>query len=193
MWCVTRVGREASAVLDPGSPANGPDVDPFADLFRRTGGAAYRVALAITGDPGVAEDVVQEAFVRVFSRAPGDETSGRALDGYLHRAVRNLALDHLRRRKVATEKAREAAAALLMRRAGDGPSDGPDAAKVSQALFDLPVDQREVVVLRVWEGLSFPEIAERVEVPLGTVHSRFRYAMERLRAAFVAGASGGGA
>lgn len=175
-------------MLDPGSPASDPDGDPFADLFRRTGGAAYRVALAITGDPVVAEDVVQEAFVRVFSRAEERESTGRALDGYLHRAVRNLALDHLRRRKVATEKVREAAAALLLRREGDGPAiDGPDAAKVSQALFDLPVDQREVVVLRVWEGLSFPEIAERVEVPLGTVHSRFRYAMERLRALLIAG------
>lgn len=183
-------------MLDPGSKdaLDGLAVDPFADLFRRAGGAAYRAALAITGDPAAAEDVVQEAFVRVFSRPPGQddrEASGRALDGYLHRAVRNAALDHLRRRKVAVDKAREAAAALLQRRAGDARDAGPDAALVSRALFDLPVDQREVVVLRVWEGLSFPQIAERVEVPLGTVHSRFRYAMERLRAAFVAAGGGG--
>src|SRR5690606_27348273 len=122
-----------------------------------------------------AEDVVQEAFVRVLSRV-ADDVDDRPLDGLLHRAARNLALDHLRRRKVASEGARTAA---LLRLAGEGGGlEGLDAAAVSEALLDLPVEQREVVVLRVWEGLSFPEVAARVEAPLGTVHSRFRYAMD---------------
>lgn len=163
--------------------------DRFTALFRRVGPATYRLALAITGDATAAEDVVQEAFARVFSRTERCDADARdlgALDGFVRRTARNLALDHLRRRKVASDKAREAAAALL-RPAGPEPGDGVDAAAVSSALFDLPVEQREVVVLRVWEGLTFPEIAERTEVPLGTVHSRFRYALERLRSTFGAG------
>ncbi len=179
-------------VVEPGaSDAAVADDDPFTALFRRAGPAAYRLALAITGDAAAAADLVQEAFVRVLSRAGGEATSddGRPLDGLLHRTARNLALDHLRRRKVASDGARTAA---LLR----GPVVGPDgsadaggfarldAALVSEALMDLPVEQREVVVLRVWEGLPFPEVAARVEAPLGTVHSRFRYAMERLRGRF---------
>ncbi|MBX3468004.1 MAG: RNA polymerase sigma factor [Planctomycetes bacterium] len=169
---MTRGGREA-LVIDP---APGTDL---AALFRRAGPAAYRLALAITCDPAAAEDVVQESFVRALSRAP--EGDG-PLDGWLHRTARNLALDHLRRRKVAADRAGDVAL-LLARRDGPAP-DGLDAQAVSRALLDLPLEQREVVLLRVWEGLSFPEVAARVEAPLGTVHSRFRYAMERLRAAF---------
>jgi RNA polymerase sigma-70 factor (ECF subfamily) len=158
--------------------------DPLAALFRRAGPGAFRLALAITADPAAAEDVVQEAFLRVLGRkdalGPADD-----LDGYLHRTARNAALDHLRRRKVAVEKTEEAALVLVRAREGAaGAGDGLDAAAVSRAVLDLPVEQREVVWLRVWEGLSFPEVAARVEAPLGTVHSRFRYAMERLRATF---------
>ena len=55
------------------------------------------------------------------------------------------------------------------------------AAPCFAALFKLPTEQREVVFLRIYEGLSFPAVAERVDAPQGTVHSRFRYAMQRLR------------
>jgi RNA polymerase sigma-70 factor, ECF subfamily len=152
--------------------------DPVAELFQRSGGAAYRLALAITGDAAAAEDVVQEAFMRVMRKG---EVEGD-LDAYLHRTTRNAALDLLRRKKVAAAK--ESDVALLVRARGPTPPAGLDALAVSQALLDLPVDQREVVALRVWEGLTFPEIAARTEAPLGTVHSRFRYAMERLRVVF---------
>src|SRR5690606_38557660 len=94
---VTRV------VIDPdASDQRLGDADPLTALFRRAGPAAFRLALAITGDAAAAEDVVQEAFVRVLSRV-ADDVDDRPLDGLLHRAARNLALDHLRRRKVASE------------------------------------------------------------------------------------------
>lgn len=146
-------------------------------LFRRVGATAHRLALAITGDPQAAEDVVQEAFVRLAARE--DLLRDPAtLDGYLLRAVRNLALDWLRRARV---RAGSAEGVMLVAAPGEA-ERGADPRRVSNALLALPPDQREVVVLRVWEGLSFRDIAERTEAPLGTVHSRFRYAMERLRA-----------
>ena len=58
-----------------------------------------------------------------------------------------------------------------------------EALRISSGLVGLPVEQREVVMLRVYDGLTFPQIAERTEAPLGTVHSRFRSGLERLRAA----------
>lgn len=145
-------------------------------LFRRAGPAVYRLAVTITADPALAEDLVQEAFLRLAGRPP---VAGE-LDGYLWRTVRNLALDAVRRARTG-ERVVEAAARALLRRVdpGDG---GPDVEAIGRALFALPVEQREVVVLRVWEGLAFPEVAARTGAPLGTVHSRYRYALERLRA-----------
>lgn len=175
MWGVTRT------VVQPDESDQVVGDDELTALFRRAGPSAYRLVLAITGDAAAAEDLVQEAFVRVLARGDDGDGDGRARDGLLHRTARNLALDHLRRRKVQREGARTVA---LLRGGEVAAFDGLDAALVSEALMELPVEQREVVVLRVWEGLSFPDVAARVEAPLGTVHSRFRYAMERLRARF---------
>ena len=161
--------------------APGPRSQPEAlpTVYRRVAPGLYRLALAITGDPALAEDVVQEAFVRVMGRGEGVERD-RPLDGYLYRTGRNVALDHVRRRRH-DEAARRA---LLVapkpgRRGGAGAE--VDAERVSAALFALPVEQREVVVLRVYEGLTFREVSERTGVPLGTVCSRYRYALQHLR------------
>lgn len=151
-------------------------------LFRRVGASAHRLALAITADRQGAEDVVQEAFVRLASRE--DLLRDPAtLDGYFLRAVRNIALDWLRRSRVRTGSPE---AAMLVAAPGEA-ERGADPARIARALASLPPDQREVVVLRVWEGIPFKDIAERTQAPLGTVHSRFRYAMERLRALLAGG------
>lgn len=151
--------------------------DPFAEVYRDVGPSLYRLALAICGDAAAAEDVVQEAFVRVWRRR-GRLRDSACLSGYLYRTARNLARDHCRRLK-AKGKALEGVAVLL--RPAEGQAEAPDVERISKALFALPVDQREVVFLRVYEGLAFKEVAERTGAPQGTVHSRFRYAMERLR------------
>ncbi|MCO5167487.1 MAG: sigma-70 family RNA polymerase sigma factor [Planctomycetes bacterium] len=145
----------------------------FAALVERAGARLVGLALALVGERAAAEDVVQEALARVWRRrhalAPG------ALDGYVRQAVRNLALDRRARA--------EAEARALSRRAGaaaDVPGDD-EAERVTRALSRLADEQREVVVLRVYEGLEFKEIAARTGAPLGTVHSRYRLALERLR------------
>ena len=148
----------------------------FADVYRDAGASLYRLALAICGDAPTAEDVVQEAFVRVWRRRARMHDSSR-LTGYLYRTVRNLARDH-RRRLESQGKALEGVANLL--RPAEN-AEGPDVERITQSLFALPTEQREVVFLRVYEGLSFKDVAERTGAPAGTVHSRFRYAMERLR------------
>ncbi|MDC3379411.1 RNA polymerase sigma factor [Planctomycetota bacterium] len=158
------------------SPPTTSPTTEFAPLFKRLGPALYRQAAAILGDRVGAEDVVQDAFVRIWRRR--ERLDPARIDGYLFAAVRNLALDRLRRAK------RAASGQLLVAAAGaEEPADGPDTEKINAALCGLPAEQREVVVLRVHQGLSFAEIAEHTETRLGTVHSRYRYAMERLREA----------
>jgi RNA polymerase sigma-70 factor (ECF subfamily) len=150
----------------------------LAEVYERVGASLFRLALSITGEPASAEDAVQEAFVRVWRRRACLSEPAR-LDGYLHRAARNAALDQVRRGK-SREKLAEGAA-LLVRPVG-ADADGPDPERIAAALMKLPLEQREVVLLRVYDGLPFKEVAARVGAPEGTVHSRYRYAMERLRA-----------
>lgn len=144
-------------------------------------------ALGIVGDAALAEDVVQDAFVRVWRRRERLRDRGR-LDGYLYAAVRNLALDQLRRRRTRSEHQPKLAVKIVT-----STPPGPDAERIDRALSELPPEQREVVVLRVHLGLSFPEVAERTGSPLGTVHSRYRYAMTQLRGRLVQEQPPGGA
>jgi RNA polymerase sigma-70 factor, ECF subfamily len=155
-------------------------LDPIGDLYRRVGPPAYRLALAIVADRSAAEDVVHEAFVRILRRQ-GRLGDTDALDGYVTRTVRNIAFNHLRRGRVArvAQETLKHSADLLVK-APDGGS-ALDADQLSTALKTLPAEQREVIHLRVYEGLAFTEISARTQVPLGTVHSRYRYALARLR------------
>lgn len=151
-------------------------------LWRRSGRGAWRLAVLILEDPAAADDVLQEAFARLSARAAALSDTG-SLDGYLWRTVRHLALD-LKERALAGQRAlAQRARVELWKRTGEGGGPGgPELEELAAAMSELPLEQREVVLLRVWEGLSFPEVAARVGVPEGTVHSRFRYALTRLRA-----------
>ncbi|MBX3467584.1 MAG: RNA polymerase sigma factor [Planctomycetes bacterium] len=163
---------------DPGAD---PDARAFAALVERAGARLVGLALALLGERAAAEDVVQEALARVWRRrralAPG------ALDGYVRQgpcATRARPVRAPRRpRRALVGRATitwcRPPSARECRAAGD------DAERVARALARLPDEQREVVVLRVYEGLEFKEIAARAGAPLGTIHSRYRLALERLR------------
>ncbi len=132
--------------------------------YRQWRGMLLRFASVMVGDCVLAEDVVQDAFVRVM-RSGARFDSTKAFKTYLLRSVRSAAVDILRK-KPASQLPTTAATT-------------PDF--VSDLLSALPQQQREVVVLRIWGKMTFRDIAETLGVPLGTVLSRMRYAMMRLR------------
>lgn len=153
--------------------------EPLLATFRRVSPLMWRQALAVLGDRAAAEDVVQEAFLRVWRRRarvrPGE------LDGYLVQAARNLALDQQRwraRRSGRDAQVDPAEVALVVPRSEAALAESE---RLSRALHQLPAEQREVVLLRVVDGLTFPELAARTGAPEGTVCSRFRYGLARLR------------
>ena len=140
--------------------------DRFSLLFVAHAGRLVRLAALLgTDDP---EDVVQEAFCRVFSARGRLSASDEAAAGYLTRAVVNLVGDRHRRRTVARRDAHlvasDAAAA-----AGFDPTER-DA--VEQAVATPPQRQREALVLRFWLDLSLAQVAQAMGVRLGTVKSQ---------------------
>ena len=144
------------------------------ELFSRYWLFAWRVAYAITADRGAADDVAQDAFERAFRGLAG--FNGRSsFATWLSRIVVNRALD-LRRRERPVEPLEAVEAGFL---------DSSDAAvcdrDVIEAVLKLDVDRRTVVALRYWGALTPAEIAETLDLPVGTVHSRLARALTELR------------
>jgi RNA polymerase sigma-70 factor, ECF subfamily len=138
-------------------------------------------ARQLTPSPADAEDVVQMAFVRWWRRFPDGDRDNVPL---LYAAVRTIALD-LRRSD--TRRARREAASDIALPGEDAPVfDVPPerketAAIVTEALAKLPEDQREVVTLKLWGGLTFQEIATALGISINTVAGRYRYALNHLQ------------
>ena len=148
--------------------------------------AAYNLACWLVRNDADAHDVVQEAYLRAFRYVDALRgTDGRA---WLLTIVRNTAYTWLRRRR-----AEEPTAAGLAEDDLDTAAPNPETAllqhadreMVRAALETLPVEFREALVLREFEGLTYKEIAAVVDVPLGTVMSRLARARERLQRAVI--------
>jgi RNA polymerase sigma-70 factor (ECF subfamily) len=145
-------------------------------LYDRHGGLCYRAALATCGVPAMAEDAVQEVFVRL-ARNPDGPAAAANLPAYLLRMAQNAASDQLRDRQ---RHARQRPLADDLPATSVDGADPDEADQVARALATLPGEQREVVQLRVWEDRSMEEIAALVGVSANTVASRWRYAVDKL-------------
>lgn len=149
-----------------------------ARLYDAFGASLYRYALVMLASRESAEDAVQQVFLAVLDRgAAGIQDEER----YLKRAVRNACYSMLRARQV--REARAAEPILEDVPAGESAVSTEDRLALDGAIRQLPPDQREVLHLHVFEGRAFREIAEDIGEPLNTVASRYRYALQKLRAA----------
>lgn len=162
------------------------DEHALATLYDRHARAAYGLALRIVWQEQAAEDVVQDAFLAVWRGANGYKPGRGPVRSWLLTIVRNRAVDLLR------GPSRQASRALpldllpgLEPVAADDPEEEAlsrvDGQRVRSAVAALPPEQRSVVELAYFGGLSHGEVAARTGVPLGTVKSRMRLALERLR------------
>ena len=158
----------------------GTDPAALARLYDAFAPRLYGCLLALTGQPEAAADLTQELFMRL-ARDRQKVAAARDVTAYLFGMARHLAVDAARR--AARAAPREAAWHLLAAPAAD---DTPlladdELAALSAALQCLPPEQREVIVLKVYQGLSFAQIAAALDVPLNTAASRYRYGLAKLR------------
>lgn len=146
----------------------------LAEVYDRLAPTLYRYALMILGDISAAEDAIQQVFASIAGRRGQSILSMKA---YLRRAVRNECYSLIRRR--ATPPALSSDEALLEPAVEGVASD--ERLALEAALRMLPAEQREVVHLKVYEGLTFKEVAELTGVSVNTAASRYRYAMTAMR------------
>jgi len=161
------------------------DQTAAAGLYDRHARPLYSLILRILGNETEAEDVLQEVFAQAFRQASRYDARRGAVAAWLLTIARSRAIDHLRARRTRVE-ARTGEQTL-----GEMPDAQPDAAStmldeersrlVRQALGELPMLQRMAIELAYYEGLSHSEIAERLEQPLGTVKTRIRLGLLKLR------------
>ena len=157
--------------------ATGTGDDAFAALTRRHIDTAYRLAWAILGESGDADDATQEAFASAWRNRRSLRDPDR-FDAWFGRILVNECRLRLRRR--AREKIRpmpESAPPAVADASGE--IHARDA--ISRAVTCLDADHRIVVILRYWADLSVDEIAARLDVPSGTVKSRLHYALRSMR------------
>lgn len=153
-------------------------------FVRRYQQRVFGLALTILHDRQAAEDVAQEAFVRVWRHAGAFDARRGNVPPWVLTITRNAALDALRMRR-AVPLDPDVVLDLAPPATGRGPADeaehGFDVERVRRLLADLPVEQREAVLLAAFHGQTAAEIAARASIPLGTAKTRVRTGLRKLR------------
>jgi len=182
---LTRPGPAASD-SDLGRALAAADLDALALLYDRYGALAYSVAMRILGDARLAEDVVQETFLKLWNSAGAFDAEKGSLRGWVLTSARNRAIDQLRgrgaheRREVELESAESVGAAGTSADPWREVSTAMTREAVRDALARLPLEQKQAVELAFYGGYTYREIAEISRVPLSTVKGRMRLALEKL-------------
>jgi RNA polymerase sigma-70 factor, ECF subfamily len=170
------------------------DERALAAFYDRFGNLAYSLAFQILSDPADAEEAVADAFLQIWNSAATFDPNRASPVAWLSMITRTRALDRMRSRKrrvraieTATAQAAGVEATALpistMSAEPDRQAEQSDLrSKVARVLADLPEAQRKVIELAFFGGLSHSEIAEQLNEPLGTVKTRVRTAMTKLRA-----------
>ena len=158
----------------------------YADIYDAHAADVFRTAHAVLRDEHLAEDVTHDVFLRLWRRPHAYDPSRGAIGTYLRVMARSQALDAWRRRASAARvgarvEAELPAAPAAAEDTAQAAVRGDTAAVMRTAVRRLPDAQREVVALAYWGGLTASEIADGSGVPLGTIKSRMRLALTRLR------------
>jgi RNA polymerase sigma-70 factor (ECF subfamily) len=160
------------------------DPRALAELYDRYGRLVFGLILRMVQDRGIAEDLVQETFLRVWNRADGFDAVHGSPGPWLLAVARNRAIDHLRYRQRRPEShfdLQETEHPALFADAAADPQRLDLVKQVKRAMERLTEQQRQAIELAYFEGLSQSEIAARLSQPLGTVKTWMRRALQLMR------------
>lgn len=161
------------------------DGNAMAELYERYGKLTYSLIYRVVRNEGIAEDLVQEAFLRVWNRMAAFDADKGALGPWILTVARNRAIDYLRsldgRFSAGSVELDKFEQPKTFVRAGDRAIEIDRARALAGAFKKLTEQQRQVIELAYYEGLSQTEMAERMNQPLGTVKTWVRTALRALR------------
>lgn len=155
------------------------DEAALAELYDRYSGLLYTLLLRMTGKPGVAEEVMQDAFLTVWRSAATWDPKRGSVQAWLVAIARHRAIDHLRKQEIPSVPLQHKVAAAEL-----GPEEIAVESAISSAVRDsvndLPAIYRDVLDAVYFSGLTQREAADQLGIPLGTVKSRIRLALQRV-------------
>jgi RNA polymerase sigma-70 factor, ECF subfamily len=149
-------------------------------LYDEHAQALFAFVLNLLRHEADTRDVLQELFIKV-ARNPRLLDGVQDQRGFLLRLSHNLAIDLVRRRAARDRKSEKAEQEGALFAATENPDEKVFAASLAEALGELPPDQRAVVHLKLWERLTFDQIATTLDISPNTAGSRYRYAIDKLR------------
>jgi RNA polymerase sigma-70 factor (ECF subfamily) len=162
------------------------DTEALAEFYDQTATPLYSLALRIVGDPGEAEEVIQDVFVQIWEKAPTfDPMLGSAFNWTLsiarHRSIDRLRARQRRARLIDELNTTEMTDGRTESESEEKRLAGDEAVGVRSALNGLPAEQRQVIELAFFGGRTHMEIAEALGQPLGTIKARIRRGLLKLR------------
>ena len=181
LWLAIHVGEGDSDLIGRLQRREG---QALGELYDRYGRLVYSVILRIVRDAAIAEDLVQESFLRVWNRVQGFDAGKGSIGPWLLAVARNRAIDYLRSASGLERNALELDEVEHPSLYTDMEQDiltSDQARRVKAAVEKLSPNQRQVIELAYFEGLSQTEMAERMGQPLGTVKTWVRTALKNLR------------
>ncbi len=165
------------------------DAEALATLYDRHGRAAYSLAYRLMGEKQEAEDVVQEAFVKVWRSAGGYRVGRGSVRTWILSIVHNRGIDQIRShasRRRTQDKVEASAPTSEPSEAFSETWKNSQREQVREALNTLPQEQLKILELAYFSGYTHVEIAERLDLPLGTVKGRMRLGLQKIRGYFQA-------
>ena len=163
------------------------DDEAFRGLFARYAPSAKALALAVLRQSSLAEEIVQEAFMAVWKNPHAYDAGRGSVKAWLMGMVHHRAVDLVRREEAHRRRAVASIPAALSEEADHADEVArriglpAERRQVRAALDELPAEQRDVLLLMYFSGLSQSQVAERLELPLGTVKSRTLLGMRKMR------------
>ncbi len=156
--------------------------EAYTVLYNRYARDVYRYAYLQLHNKEASEDIVQEAFIRVYRNRHQYDSTKSQFRTWVHRIANHLCIDHYRKEKNRTVVAFEADAPSLSKNARDQTASEAENRLLAQScLQQLPELERSVLILAYYQGLSGKEIAEILNIPLGTVKSKLHYSLQKLQ------------
>lgn len=159
----------------------------FDELVDQCEAGLIQYFVYLTRNRATAEDLAQDVFIRIFQAGKGYQPKAR-FRTWLFRIARNLWIDHCRReqhsaKNLSLDATTAEGNGLAATLAAPAPEtrDRDEGDRIRKAIEQLPMEQREVVLMSQIQGLLYEEVAEALEIPVGTVKSRMHHALKRLR------------